>query len=137
MSNVPVRYIGKRDAWTDRLYGSGLTFSIGQVRAIPQPLSKRFLRHGDLFELADAAPVEEAAPQDDTAEQLAKAEAERAERDRHEMNMADLHRDVDNMDFSTLAEFAEQRYGLKLTKQKGLDKGRAEVHARIDQFGAA
>lgn len=134
---VAVRYIGKKPEWMDRLYGSGLIFAAEQVRAVPLELSRRLLRHADLFEKAGAAqaakPVEQ---KDDTAELLEQAEHNRALREKDEMDLADLHRQVDSMDFSTLADFAEQRYGLKLTKQKGLDRGRAEVHARIDQFGA-
>lgn len=72
---------------------------------------------------------------DDTDELLDEAERERAQREKEVLDLDALHREVDQMDFQTLATFAE-RYGFKLTKQKGLERGRAEVHARIDQFGA-
>lgn len=146
MNNTPdpvaVRYIGYKPEWRDRLYGSGLTFEPLQVRNVPWELARRFLRHTDLFarvEAAEAAalPVEaKAEPIDDTAELLEQASKARAEQAKREFDLADLHREVDNMDFSTLTTFADTRYGLKLTKQKGLERGRAEVHARIDQFGA-
>ncbi|HEY6612762.1 MAG TPA: hypothetical protein VIZ86_16735 [Pseudomonas sp.] len=139
---VAVRYIGTKPDWLDRLYGSGLIFAIDQARTVPAALAKRLLRHEDLFarvEAAEAAalPVEhKAEPIDDTAELLEQSDKARAEQDKREFDLADLHREIDSMDFGTLRDFAEQRYGLKLTQQKGLEKGRAELHARIDQFGA-
>lgn len=135
---VAVRYIGSKPEWMDRLYGSGLIFAPKQARHVPLELSRRLLRHADLFEKASIEPASKPAEpaQDDTAELLELAERKRVENDKVEMDLADLHREVDSMDFTTLSAFAEQRYGLKLTKQKGLDRGRAEVHARIDQFGA-
>lgn len=137
---VAVRYIGFKPEWRDRLYGSGLTFAPKQERTVPWELARRFLRHADLFARVEgvaALPADpEAKTQDDTAELLEQAASERAAREKAEFDLADLHREVDNMDFTTLTNFAENRYGLKLTKQKGLERGRADVHARIDQFGS-
>lgn len=90
---------------------------------------------GDLTE-GSTGDQEGTGQQDDTAELLEQAEQARAEQEKEEFDLADLHREIDSMDFTTLATFAETRYGLTLTKQKGLERGRAEVHARIDQFGA-
>lgn len=136
MSTVPIRYIGKRAPHTDRHYGTGLVFAAGQVRNVPLKAAKNFLRHSDLFELSDSAPVEQVADQrDDTAEVMAQNEKEQEEAYAKSMDLADLHRSIDEMDFATLSQFAETRYGLKVSRQMGLDKGREALHARIDQFG--
>lgn len=151
-----IQYIGFKPEWRDHLYGSGLYFSTDQVRTVPFPLARRLLRHADLFipaqlEQGDVGTAsvegdtqgdttsvqpEDTQQPDDTAELLEQAEKARAEQQKEEFDLADLHREIDNMDFTTLATFADTRYGLTLTKQKGLERGRAEVHARIDQFGA-
>ena len=51
---VPVEYIGRKEPWVDKLYGSKLPFNKGQVRVVPSDLAIRFLRHPDLFKLAEA-----------------------------------------------------------------------------------
>ena len=146
---VRVRYIARRPNWKDDIYGSGLSFTTGQERTVPISLARSFLRHGDMFEQVqatiavdahadvqatgdDAGALEQT---DDTAETLAKRESEEKAAREKALDLSALHRDVDNMDFATLTEFAA-RYGAKLTKQQGLVKGRAEVHGLIDQFGA-
>ena len=102
---------------------------------------------GDTFSAADAGSSQGVDSQtdqqdedagetkDDTDELLADADKEREEQEKAALELASLHREIDQMDFPTLSKFAEERYGLKLTKQKGLERGRAELHARIDQFG--
>ncbi|MFG9301272.1 RyR domain-containing protein [Pseudomonas aeruginosa] len=133
-NGVPIKYIGPRENFTDRLYGSGLMFTQGQVRSVPGDLARRFLNHRDLFErTTETAPAD-----DDTKQVIAKVQQEQQERARKEEDLSALHREVDNFaDFTSLAAFAKDRYGLNLVKQRGLEKGRQELHARIDQFGGA
>lgn len=133
-SGVPVQYIGARDTFTDRLYGSGLMFTKGQVRSVPGELARRLLKHRDTFALFKG----EAPADDDTKTLIEQNEQQQKESQRKEEDLAALHREVDNFaDFTSLAAFAKDRYGLNLVKQRGLEKGRQELHARIDQFGGA
>ncbi|MBG6379456.1 hypothetical protein I5I12_14730 [Pseudomonas aeruginosa] len=133
-NGVPIKYIGPRESFTDRLYGSGLMFTQGQVRSVPGDLARRFLNHRDLFERSTGpAPAG-----DDTKQVIAQAQQEQKERTRKEEDLSALHREVDNFaDFTSLAAFAKDRYGLNLVKQHGLARSRDAVHARIDQFGGA
>ncbi|MGL5156740.1 MAG: RyR domain-containing protein [Aeromonas veronii] len=129
---VSVQYIGHREQYVDRLYGSGLLFTKGQVRTIPGDLARRFLAHPDTF----LRFVGEATNDDDTAEILAANEKADLEHERKELDLADLHREIDNFaDFTSLAKYAKERYGLELTKQHGMAKSLERVHAHIDQFG--
>jgi NAD(P)-dependent dehydrogenase (short-subunit alcohol dehydrogenase family) len=135
-----VRYIGKKPEWKDRLYESGLVFTTGQARTVPEGIARRFLRHGDLFVpmvdtdgMTDVIPAEPAV--DDTAELLEEARAKAAEKNRKEMDLADLHRAVDQMDFDTLAEFSA-RYGRKTDRRRSLERNREAAHQLIDRFGA-
>ncbi|MFV3090160.1 RyR domain-containing protein [Pseudomonas sp. GW6] len=133
-SGVPVQYIGARDTFTDRLYGSGLMFTKEQVRSVPGELARRLLKHRDTFALFKG----EAPADDDTKRVIEQNEQQQKEHQRKEEDLAALHREVDNFaDFTSLAAFAKDRYGLNLVKQRGLEKGRQELHARIDQFGGA
>lgn len=56
---VSVRFIGRKAPWTDNLYGTNLTFEKDQVRAVPADIAKKFLKHGDCFERADAPETTE------------------------------------------------------------------------------
>jgi len=58
---VAVKYIGRKEPWIDRLYGSKLPFHKEQVRVVPSSLALRLLRHEDLFttETADTTGDEQ------------------------------------------------------------------------------
>lgn len=61
--SIPVQYIGRRDQYTDRLYGTNLTFTQGQIRALPVDLARQFLKHGDVFKEAKVEKAQAAEPQ--------------------------------------------------------------------------
>ncbi|MBS9759145.1 hypothetical protein JR044_34755, partial [Pseudomonas aeruginosa] len=84
-------YIGPRESFTDRLYGSGLMFTQGQVRSVPGDLARRFLNHRDLFKRSTGpAPAG-----DDTKQVIAQAQQAQQERARKEEDLSALHREVD------------------------------------------
>lgn len=66
---VPVEYIGRKEPWVDKLYGSKLPFNKGQVRIVPSELAIRFLRHPDLFKLAEADTTGDEQKQGDSQSQ--------------------------------------------------------------------
>ena len=59
---VSIRFIGRKAPFFDNLYGTKLTFESQQVRAVPTDIAKKFLKHGDLFELASDVEAQKAAP---------------------------------------------------------------------------
>ena len=71
---VPVKYVGRRPDFFDRIYGSGLFFDQGQMRWVPSELARKLLRHADLFERGEE---DLEASEADTAEILADAARER------------------------------------------------------------
>lgn len=138
---VPVKYIGPRAEWYDRLYGTGLMFSSGQTRNLPTDIARQLLRHGDLFEKADQPPFETADGEavtvdDDTARLL--EQGKQAEDAKHEQQVSiqDLYDQIDQMDKSSLESFASTKYRIDLDKRKSVDNLRAQVKQLVDQFGA-
>ena len=138
---VPIKYIGPRAEWYDRLYGTGLMFSSGQTRNLPTDIARQLLRHGDLFEKADQPPFETADGEavtvdDDTARLL--EQGKQAEDAKHEQQVSiqDLYDQIDQMDKPSLESFASTKYRIDLDKRKSVDNLRAQVKQLVDQFGA-
>ena len=138
---VPVKYIGPRAEWYDRLYGTGLMFSSGQTRNLPADIARQLLRHGDLFEKADQPAFETADGEavtvdDDTARLL--EQGKQAEDAKHEQQVSiqDLYDQIDQMDKSSLESFASTKYRIDLDKRKSVDNLRTQVKQLVDQFGA-
>lgn len=59
-NTVPVQYIGRRESFRDHLFGTGLTFTQGQTRALPFDVARKFLRHADQFAQAGAEDAQQA-----------------------------------------------------------------------------
>lgn len=138
---VPVKYIGPRAEWYDRLYGTGLMFSSGQTRNLPTDIARQLLRHGDLFEKADQPAFEtadgEAVTVDDDTARLLK-QGKKAEDAKHEQQVSiqDLYDQIDQMDKDSLIEFASTKYRQNLNKRDSVATLRGQVRQFIDQFGA-
>lgn len=133
---IAVKYVGRRDSWTDRLYGTGLTFTKDQVRFVPSESARQLLKHTDLFtEDATAKP----APQkktDDTEQAMAQAEAQKAEQNAKVNAVADLHDQVNQMTKDALEQFAKDKFNIDLDKRQKVDELKKEVHTLIDRFGS-
>lgn len=135
---VHVKYIGRRPEFTDRNYGTGLTFVTDQVREVPAEVGRKFLRHTDVFEEAQAdakKPSKTDATKDDTADKLAKAEQKRKEQEANAAKLQDLRDQVQLMDKDALQDFAKTKYDQTVPKTLSLDNMRSRVIGLIDQFG--
>lgn len=148
--NTPVQYIGRKPAYTDLLYGTGLTFVPNQVRSLPARLADKFLRHSDLFreELqADVQQDEQAQkpeqsdipPQqkDDTSAVLAAAQQQQDEQAQKDLERAGLMDQVRTMTKPELQTLAKDRWNQVLAKNLTLDSTRERVIQFVDQYGAA
>ena len=149
---VSIKYIGKREPWSDRLYRTGLVFDCDQVRTIPWDMARKFLRHEDLFEKVDAdakdedsktdTPPEDDAQNDsdetvdDTQALLDEQEAKNKDKDDEQTELQALYDQVNVMDKDALKDFAFNHYQQKLNKSKSEENLRIEVNGMIDQFGA-
>jgi hypothetical protein len=129
-----VAYIGRREAWLDNQYGTGLTFVTKQARTLPNEIAQKLLRHQDLFAVAaKAAPSKK----DDTDELLAAAENGKQE-DLAEINRRfNLIADVMNMEKSALKDFASAHYRQDLNGKLNVETLRHQVVGLIDQYGVS
>lgn len=133
---IAVKYVGRRDSWTDRLYGTGLTFTKDQVRFVPSESARQLLKHTDLFtEDATAKPAPEKKT-DDTEQAMAQAEAQKAEQNAKVNAVADLHDQVNQMTKDALEQFAKDKFNIDLDKRQKVDDLKKEVHTLIDRFGS-
>lgn len=138
--HIHVQYIGRKEAYTDHLYGTGLSFEKDQVRGLPTEVARKFLRHADMFkEAGEGAVVTEPVKpldQDDTAKTLDEA-AKRLKEDQDKENaLIDLKQHVSNMTKNALCEYAMTNYRQKLDSRASVADLRQQVTGMIDQFGA-
>lgn len=140
---IVVVYIGRKETYTDHLYGTGLSFTKGQERAMPADIARKFLRHPDMFEEGSAKAVAEAQAEpdkvddqdDDTARQLAEAKKREDEQRDKENRILDLKQQINIMTKDSLAEYAMTNYKQNLDKRKPVAELRQAVTGMIDQFG--
>lgn len=142
---IVVVYIGRKETYTDHLYGTGLSFTKGQERAMPADIARKFLRHGDMFEEGSAKAVakspakpdkvEDKDEDDDTARQLAAAKKLEDENRDKENRILDLKQQINIMTKDSLAEYAMTNYKQNLDKRKSVAELRQAVTGMIDQFG--
>jgi hypothetical protein len=141
---TPVKYIGRKPAYTDYVHGSKLTFEPGQVRVIPDDsLARKFLRQVDIFERGDQeqeqAPTTTTTekPKDDTLAQLDAVQKEKDKANELDNQRNDLVNQVRAMDKSQLEILANDRWGQKLHPRLSLENARAKVLQFVDQYGVA
>lgn len=160
---VAVTYKGTDNPFKDRMYRSGLTFTPGQTRVLPELLAARFLRHDDVFERATGKKtvVEQKATEqgttegqqttatttseqqqgdqtqqlDDTQTQLAAAKKSEDDQRLQDDARFALIQSIDAMDRKALIGWADVNYKQKIPGNSSLDKARDMARGFIDQFG--
>ena len=142
-NTVAVQYVGRRESFRDHLYGTGLTFTQGQTRALPPEIARKFLRHADMFakasdDTAVQAPATEPATDSDpdgTIAALDLAAKDKDEANSLETQRQDLIDTITHMPKAALIEFARNNYRQELDKAQKLDALRDQVRGFVDQFG--
>jgi hypothetical protein len=131
---IEVAYVGRRAAWRDTVYQTGLTFDAGQVRALPPAVAQKLLRHADLFKEVQA---DEQAPAlaDDTAYLLEQGQEAAQQTEDRQIDFAIIDQ-INQMDKASLERFALERFAINLDKRKSVENLRAEVVSYIDRVGA-
>ena len=132
-SLVPVKYVGRRPDFFDRIYGSGLFFDQGQTRWIPAELARKLLRHADLFERGEE---DLEASEDDTAKILEESAREQDAQRIDQSAIQDLRDSVQSMDKDALSHFAGTNYRQIIDRRRSVEALREEVLGFIDRFGA-
>lgn len=134
--DVAVTYTGTDDPFKDRIYRSGLTFTPGQTRVVPEPLAARFLQHQDVFKRADAPLPAQAQPLvDDTQRQLDAAKSLEDTQRQHDNARFDLLDSIEAMDRNALISWADQHYQQKIPGNVSVAKAREIARGFIDQYG--
>ena len=133
---VAVKYIGRRPTFEDRVYGTGLTFSQGQTRALPAIIASRFLRHPDVFAEGSGEAEQDLPSTDDTGEHLARLEQQQSKQHKELNELQDLRDSIQQMTKAGLEDFARTKYRQELDRRKNLPELRAQVLGFIDRFGA-
>ncbi len=131
VGTIAIRYIGKKDNFSDRLYGTELPFEKGQVRNIPTAIARKMLKHQDVYEQAEAAPIID----DDTAEILAGVEEEANKLQDERELVADVLMQLGRMDEQGLRQYAETKYGQKLSARMKQETLLARVTEMVEMFG--
>lgn len=135
---VAIRFIGRKSPFKDDIYGTKLTFESGQVRDVPPHIAKRFLKHGDLFELSDeqAEKAKKQDASDDTDEILDAAKQEQDEKQEEKDHIEDIRQRVMLSESKDeLADMAMTYWQQKLDKRSPVASMRQQVVQFIDQFG--
>lgn len=156
MEQQRIKYIGRKPKYTDFLHRTSLTFTTGQVRELPVALANKFLRHTDLFAVADEAaqkqqddeakieaPVTNAQqghvtkPEDDTAAVLEAAQKQQDEQAQKDQERGELLDQIRIMTKPELLTLAKDRWNQVLHKNLSLENARERVIQFVDQYGAA
>lgn len=134
---IGVTYIGRRQTFTDNIYGTGLYFEQGQTHFMPQSIAQRFLRHPEFEEATGkTAPKEIGNSATDEALEAARLEKERQEQEINRIqDVRDSVARMDNKDM--VIEFVRVNFNQTLAKNAKLETLQAKAVELIDQFGVA
>lgn len=150
-NEIAVTYTGNDDLYKDRIYRSGLTFTKGQTRMLPEPLAARFLRHTDVFKSADKngevtqksdkkdtkPPADDKSlTKDDDTKAILEETAKEIDTLREQENARfELHDRLASMDKAALIDWVHANYKQKMpgnySHQRLLDMAKGF----IDQYG--
>ena len=128
---IPVKYIGKRERYTDGLYKTGLTWEKDQTLMVSPDKAALLLKHPDQYvrgeEETPCLPPAEAALLTDGKDDA----------DDEESRVQDAKDAVTNMtDVDAVREYVKVNFsGAKLHHNVGLDTAKAKAIGMIDQFG--
>ena len=119
---VSVRYIGKREEYTDGAYGTYIKFLQGQSKLVPADKAALMLKHKDVYE-----------PGDSNAK-MDRAEKKAKKADEAEANQ-DLYDTINAMDKAGLESYASTNYQIDLDRRKSVTDLRIQVTGLVDQYG--
>jgi hypothetical protein len=120
----PVRYIGKRPEYRDGAYDTGIVWTRGETKMVPEHKAKLMLRHADQYEPGDI----DGAGEPDIVEPDIDEDTQEDE---------DLIRDsIIRMDRKAkLMEFAKTNFNMHLNPNKKIVDLQRECIRLVDQFG--
>lgn len=138
-SGIAIQYVGRKDQFTDRLYGSNLTFVKGQVRHVPSNIAGSLLKHPEFqrFEqhVSDSAE-QHGQKTDDTSKILDEAKKQQDKDNEKETIELDEIDTVERIsDKKSLIDYAKNKYDQELDGRSSVKTLQGQVVDLIKRFG--
>lgn len=138
-SGIAIQYVGRKDQFTDRLYGSNLTFVKGQVRHVPSNIAGSLLKHPEFqrFEQQVSDSAEQHGQQtDDTSRILDEAKKQQDKDNEKETIELDEIDTVERIsDKKSLIDYAKNKYDQELDGRSSVKTLQGQVVDLIKRFG--
>ncbi|MEG0130563.1 MAG: RyR domain-containing protein [Acinetobacter sp.] len=138
-SGIAIQYVGRKDQFTDRLYGSNLTFVKGQVRHVPSNIAGSLLKHPEfqLYEQQVSDSAEQHGQQtDDTSKILDEAKKQQDKDNEKETIELDEIDTVERIsDKKSLIDYAKNKYDQELDGRSSVKTLQGQVVDLIKRFG--
>lgn len=138
-SGIAIQYVGRKDQFTDRLYGSNLTFVKGQVRHVPSNIAGSLLKHPEFqrFEQQVSDSAEQHGQQtDDTSMILDEAKKQQDKDNEKESIELDEIDTVERIsDKKSLIDYAKNKYDQELDGRSSVKTLQGQVVDLIKRFG--
>lgn len=138
-SGIAIQYVGRKDQFTDRLYGSNLTFVKGQVRHVPSNIAGSLLKHPEfqryeqeVFDLSEQYGQQT----DDTSTILDEAKKQQDkdnEKETIELDEIDTVKRIS--DKKSLIDYAKNKYDQELDGRSSVKTLQGQVVDLIKRFG--
>ncbi len=122
---TPIKYVGRRANFVDRIYGTGAAFAVGQTVIVDDDaVARKMLRHVDVYVLGESAGAHEAPAMSAKKKGVTEDDQDQIDRDA----IAIMGKDA-------LTSFAMTHFSVTLDKRMSVDNMRARVTGLVDQFG--
>lgn len=135
-AGIAIQYVGRKDQFIDRLYGSNLVFARGQVRTVPSNLAGSLLKHPEFQRCEQLADDDTNHQNDDTSEILDAAKKQQDKEDEQETIVLDEIETISRItDKQSLIEYAKSKYDQDLKVSSSVKTLQGQVVEMIKQFG--
>ena len=138
-SGIAIEYVGRKDQYIDRLYGSNLVFAQGQVRIVPSNIASNLLKHPEFqrYEQQDLnASDSDTQQSDDTSLILEESKKKQEKDDENEALIMDEIDIVQRItDKKSLVEYAKHKYDQSLKLNSSVKTLQDQVVDLIKRFG--
>lgn len=138
-SGIAIQYVGRKDQFIDRLYGSNLTFMKGQVRHVPSNIAGSLLKHPEFqrYEQEVLDLFEKHGQQsDDTStilDEVKKQQDKDNEKETIELDEIDTIERIS--DKKSLMDYAKNKYDQELDGRSSVKTLQGQVVDLIKRFG--
>lgn len=136
-TGIAIQYIGMKSMWSDRIYGTGLTFTPTQRRVVPVAIAEKLLKHPEFRKVVknNVAPGELQAVDVDVKLQSEKVDEEKTKDEQEQNKIYDEIETISRMNTKAVLKYVRENYDQKLDEGLGLKALREEAVSLIHRFG--